>query len=154
MSRPGVAFFHGQLSRNSNTIAGPQVLQVPPAIQGQERVISRRRHALPKHRAHLEDGLSTIGNQINDRPRMQLLIWTKRVNGKRMRGIEQPSNRCPFSRHRIEKGGTAYYAFVEPDRKSTRLNSSHGYISYAVFCLKKKKNINYTRDQTIILQMI
>src|SRR2546422_3759608 len=28
------------------------------------------------------------------------------------------------------------------DRKSTRLNSSHGYISYAVFCLKKKKNNN------------
>src|SRR2546429_7019454 len=30
---------------------------------------------------------------------------------------------------------------LEPqlDRKSTRLNSSHGYISYAVFCLKKKK---------------
>src|SRR2546429_5403152 len=26
------------------------------------------------------------------------------------------------------------------DRKSTRLNSSHGYISYAVFCLNKKKN--------------
>src|SRR2546422_3168963 len=29
------------------------------------------------------------------------------------------------------------------DRKSTRLNSSHGYISYAVFCLKKKKNECY-----------
>src|SRR2546422_8090503 len=28
----------------------------------------------------------------------------------------------------------------ERDRKSTRLNSSHGYISYAVFCLKKKNN--------------
>src|SRR2546429_6650937 len=28
---------------------------------------------------------------------------------------------------------------LEEDRKSTRLNSSHGYISYAVFCLKKKK---------------
>src|SRR2546422_5867728 len=28
------------------------------------------------------------------------------------------------------------------DRKSTRLNSSHGYISYAVFCLKKKNNVN------------
>src|SRR5687768_18292892 len=28
---------------------------------------------------------------------------------------------------------------AEKDRKSTRLNSSHGYISYAVFCLKKKK---------------
>src|SRR2546422_8979271 len=31
----------------------------------------------------------------------------------------------------------------EPDRKSTRLNSSHGYISYAVFCLKKKKKKKY-----------
>src|SRR2546429_3787352 len=29
--------------------------------------------------------------------------------------------------------------FLGRDRKSTRLNSSHGYISYAVFCLKKKK---------------
>src|SRR2546429_1753081 len=29
----------------------------------------------------------------------------------------------------------------DTDRKSTRLNSSHGYISYAVFCLKKKKKI-------------
>src|SRR2546422_3690054 len=30
------------------------------------------------------------------------------------------------------------------DRKSTRLNSSHGYISYAVFCLKKKKKQEQT----------
>src|SRR2546422_4905646 len=34
--------------------------------------------------------------------------------------------------HRLDSRGP-------PDRKSTRLNSSHGYISYAVFCLKKKK---------------
>src|SRR2546429_6512217 len=33
---------------------------------------------------------------------------------------------------------------VSLDRKSTRLNSSHGYISYAVFCLKKKKKNNDT----------
>src|SRR2546429_1590615 len=32
-----------------------------------------------------------------------------------------------------------YQTTPDPDRKSTRLNSSHGYISYAVFCLKKKK---------------
>src|SRR6266568_5577441 len=31
-----------------------------------------------------------------------------------------------------------------PDRKSTRLNSSHSSISYAVFCLKKKKKIYFT----------
>src|SRR2546429_4818449 len=33
------------------------------------------------------------------------------------------------------------------DRKSTRLNSSHGYISYAVFCLKKKKKLASVRSQ-------
>src|SRR5687768_17653038 len=32
-----------------------------------------------------------------------------------------------------------YARYRVKDRKSTRLNSSHGYISYAVFCLKKKK---------------
>src|SRR3989449_6931305 len=32
-----------------------------------------------------------------------------------------------------------WVASADRDRKSTRLNSSHGYISYAVFCLKKKK---------------
>src|SRR2546422_2464127 len=34
------------------------------------------------------------------------------------------------------------------DRKSTRLNSSHGYISYAVFCLKKKKKKTKTTRTT------
>src|SRR2546429_6132418 len=33
---------------------------------------------------------------------------------------------------------------IPEDRKSTRLNSSHGYISYAVFCLKKKKTSTLT----------
>src|SRR2546429_5125302 len=37
--------------------------------------------------------------------------------------------------HRIEMD----HPDLKRDRKSTRLNSSHGYISYAVFCLKKKK---------------
>src|SRR2546422_8077092 len=36
--------------------------------------------------------------------------------------------------------GLVFEDAVFADRKSTRLNSSHGYISYAVFCLKKKKN--------------
>src|SRR5258708_17505243 len=49
-----------------------------------------------------------------------------------------------------EQAGIAK-AEVEPfiDRKSTRLNSSHQIISYAVFCLKKKKTRQqYTRDET------
>src|SRR2546430_11564637 len=34
---------------------------------------------------------------------------------------------------------------MKTDRKSTRLNSSHSQISYAVFCLKKKNNVDYSR---------
>src|SRR5690348_18392177 len=37
---------------------------------------------------------------------------------------------------------------AQEDRKSTRLNSSHPSISYAVFCLKKKKTLN-RRDQSV-----
>src|SRR2546429_679806 len=39
---------------------------------------------------------------------------------------------------------------IKGDRKSTRLNSSHGYISYAVFCLKKKKQKRTTTYQAIV----
>src|SRR6266508_4840928 len=38
-----------------------------------------------------------------------------------------------------DRAGPLGFARLEPDRKSTRLNSSHVAISYAVFCLKKKK---------------
>src|SRR2546429_5037135 len=47
------------------------------------------------------------------------------------RGTASPGSRAKHSA--FDRNG---------DRKSTRLNSSHGYISYAVFCLKKKKKIN------------
>src|SRR3712207_7633372 len=40
-----------------------------------------------------------------------------------------------FARYRIDSRSR----FIQKDRKSTRLNSSHANISYAVFCLKKKK---------------
>src|SRR2546430_3477919 len=39
-------------------------------------------------------------------------------------------------------GGKAALPVTRKDRKSTRLNSSHSQISYAVFCLKKKKTIH------------
>src|SRR2546422_7176904 len=47
---------------------------------------------------------------------------------------------APFGKPRyVEKGHKIIGLQRDGDRKSTRLNSSHGYISYAVFCLKKKK---------------
>src|SRR5258708_17063576 len=41
-------------------------------------------------------------------------------------------------RDELERPGAALPPCARPDRKSTRLNSSHQIISYAVFCLKKK----------------
>src|SRR3989449_2105506 len=58
----------------------------------------------------------------------QLLARQSDRNGESTRhAVYQPQVRAPALRA------------VARDRKSTRLNSSHGYISYAVFCLKKKK---------------
>src|SRR2546422_4897543 len=51
---------------------------------------------------------------------------------RRERSLTGGHNHSPFRRARLIHDAL--------DRKSTRLNSSHGYISYAVFCLKKKKN--------------
>src|SRR2546429_4843420 len=55
-----------------------------------------------------------------------------------------PPSRAAAAARRPERCGTprdesgCIPSLSEQDRKSTRLNSSHGYISYAVFCLKKK----------------
>src|SRR2546429_2076259 len=57
-------------------------------------------------------------------------------------------------RHQFHPTGAIPETILRPtpaplDRKSTRLNSSHGYISYAVFCLKKKKRLCHPRSRTI-----
>src|SRR2546422_363879 len=52
-----------------------------------------------------------------------------------VRAVVKGLNRRIAEWRRIPDGPPVYVR----DRKSTRLNSSHGYISYAVFCLKKKK---------------
>src|SRR2546430_7734493 len=60
------------------------------------------------------------------------------IEGERTR-LRQMAARAAaeLSQHAERKGNLAQA--VEADRKSTRLNSSHSQISYAVFCLKKKK---------------
>src|SRR2546429_7202320 len=55
----------------------------------------------------------------------------------------EPAAPSRYGHHRLNRPAMAARpSRISPapkDRKSTRLNSSHGYISYAVFCLKKKK---------------
>src|SRR2546429_6472925 len=61
-------------------------------------------------------------------------------------GMPGVARRRPW-RYRQSSAGAANPAGIAEarggDRKSTRLNSSHGYISYAVFCLKKKKILRF-----------
>src|SRR5437762_5988261 len=56
-----------------------------------------------------------------------------------------PAVRCPEGRPTDSESGGR---LPDPDRKSTRLNSSHRCISYAVFCLKKKKYITQTKHRS------
>src|SRR5258705_7702538 len=68
-------------------------------------------------------------------PRSTLFPYTTLFRSRPWRANRGGSPLRP--QHGLEKGGRLAVAFR--DRKSTRLNSSHLGISYAVFCLKKKK---------------
>src|SRR2546430_13701617 len=77
-------------------------------------------------------------------PRSTLFPYTtlfRSLRG-RPRSIPAPGARLPVgdrSRGPRSGGGALRTVAAHRDRKSTRLNSSHSQISYAVFCLKKKK---------------
>src|SRR2546421_10340570 len=58
--------------------------------------------------------------------------------GKVLIAVERAS--AAFADHVIVANHIWHQKLLSRDRKSTRLNSSHDQISYAVFCLKKKKN--------------
>src|SRR2546430_3209056 len=59
--------------------------------------------------------------------------------GPARHGLLEPSDAEAWARRYTALQGRAEGSGSQRDRKSTRLNSSHSQISYAVFCLKKKK---------------
>src|SRR3989449_6261820 len=76
-------------------------------------------------------------------PRSTLFPYTtlfRSTAGARRAARAQVRSGRGSSGQRAAQGGRPH-ADGEGDRKSTRLNSSHGYISYAVFCLKKKNGL-------------
>src|SRR2546430_6836316 len=90
-------------------------------------------------------------------PRSTLFPYTTlfrsdvRIDGRHRRGPRK-GNDCPWVRRAppvvLEQPLNPGVEYVQ-DRKSTRLNSSHSQISYAVFCLKKKKKTtNYSSFTT------
>src|SRR3712207_7897449 len=77
-------------------------------------------------------------------PRSTLFPYTTLFRSQHGRQQEQVRERAVAQGRQAERGEAGRAALMWPgvdrDRKSTRLNSSHANISYAVFCLKKKKN--------------
>src|SRR2546422_5003259 len=107
------------------------------------------------------DGVDSVRRHLGEVPlhrREIVVLVPRRIGGERSVGHaahvqllvadkeELPAHTGPDSRGRCwgglkcRRGWLHLAAQTRRDRKSTRLNSSHGYISYAVFCLKKKNN--------------
>src|SRR5687768_17950238 len=88
-------------------------------------------------------------------PRSTLFPYTTLFRSQTARKAERPRYQ-PERQRRRKTAEDAVDFCVRPDgicrdavdRKSTRLNSSHGYISYAVFCLKKKKKKKKKNQKT------
>src|SRR2546430_11762861 len=78
------------------------------------------------------------------------LFRSENPDGERLpgEGVEVDAVRVAF--HRTEAVGVGAGEDLLEDRKSTRLNSSHSQISYAVFCLKKKKSSSLNRRCIIV----
>src|SRR5256885_10994176 len=77
-------------------------------------------------------------------------IWPRR---RRIDCLIGPARRTRSQVCRDDEGNARERARGDSDRKSTRLNSSHLVISYAVFCLKKKKQ-TYMTSFTLSLTII
>src|SRR5216684_2797358 len=108
--------------------------RAPPPARGKADELARL-DVLPDRAARLDQHhLDRAGHQVVDRGAAALVV--DRIDLDAGSFLEELESETAG-------GGGTRRAEVHPqavrDRKSTRLNSSHGYISYAVFCLKKKK---------------
>src|SRR2546426_2453598 len=88
-------------------------------------------------------------------PRSTLFPYTTLFRSFAFPGRHRPGavpicSECPESHERVHRRG-AVTCCSKRDRKSTRLNSSHLVISYAVFCLKKKNEDPHQRDDEAAL---
>src|SRR2546430_11970878 len=94
------------------------------------------------------------------------VLWFCLLSGLAFAQLQEPLPRLnydmmpdffqlPPGEHLVEPAGVAdnskghIYVFHRGDRKSTRLNSSHSQISYAVFCLQKKKRESRDTDRYV-----
>src|SRR5690606_41487662 len=82
-------------------------------------------------------GAKSMGGEVSANLREQVLVVVKRASFEFGEDVAHALQSVSETAQRVERG-----ALYVQDRKSTRLNSSHVKISYAVFCFKKKNTIN------------
>src|SRR2546430_6053329 len=87
--------------------------------------------------------------QAMSRPNSTCRSKARRRHHPRLPRPEKQGERSSFSSAEDE---STTRAVSNQDRKSTRLNSSHSQISYAVFCLKKKKN-TISQDTPVLMKI-
>src|SRR2546422_7672810 len=131
--------------------AGHLVLVVAVAVRHVRLAPAHRRPATLLPRAHARHGARdpVLVGLPDDHERLPLpgeAAVHDRVPARHGARHAAPQDvQVARQRHRPARCGAAVRrgrAALDLDRKSTRLNSSHGYISYAVFCLKKKKQMS------------
>src|SRR5687768_18355807 len=133
----------------------------PAALQytGREFFVHRGRRFQGEFLRLLDDWI----NDVPLAPLLQLAVQERHHLVVRRSVAQQRRHRLPAGRTFVEHAdievsvqregqrswdGRRTHEQRVRDRKSTRLNSSHGYISYAVFCLKKKKSNRSSRKNT------
>src|SRR6266536_3594454 len=111
---------------------GPVPLGLEPSRQDDPTAQRRQRH-------------ERVGDQEgpSDRvaPHLRPLVFFGALDPGKLSFAERSLRKLPAARAMLPEGDFRDWAEIETwpaDRKSTRLNSSHEWISYAVFCLKKK----------------
>src|SRR2546422_3729997 len=136
---PGVASSFNGIEHHRRVVSALRVFEASDVRgdHGIDRVRSAPVSSGPTRRKGT-DALKSLGGD----PREPSLVRSSRIGGPVKRDHRHRSLvRAPAERH--QESSSYHPDRGDPDgrrdRKSTRLNSSHGYISYAVFCLKKKK---------------
>src|SRR2546422_7505209 len=125
------------LARITLGVAAWALVSGAPAAQAPSTAANAAVHAKQVKRLLITNAMVIPGPAVPASGPIDILL----EDGLIARMGSRTAGRWPAADMVIDATGKYVMPGIE-DRKSTRLNSSHGYISYAVFCLKKKKSRN------------
>src|SRR2546422_2753059 len=118
----------GTSSQKASAASRSSIRLTAPRLESRPVVDLANLFMRPRHRGFGRHALDCLGVHVGDD-----------VLGQHLGGL--PVRQPGVARRETDAPG-------QLDRKSTRLNSSHGYISYAVFCLKKKTKLTQVSNKS------